>query len=37
MKDSMVNQVLSMGEYQWEGWGINRVKEGKYGGLVLYL
>jgi hypothetical protein len=37
MKDRKVKQVLSGGGYQWgRGGGMKRVKEGEYGGCVLY-
>jgi hypothetical protein len=37
MKDKKVKQFLSKGWYHWEGGGHNEmVKEGKYGGCILY-
>jgi hypothetical protein len=37
MKDKKVKQILSGVGYQWEGRGHKeRVKEGEYGGSILY-
>jgi hypothetical protein len=36
MQDRKVKQVLSGGGYQWRGGNKERVKEGEYGGSILY-
>jgi hypothetical protein len=35
-EDRKVKQVLSGGQYQWEGSDIRKAVGGEYGGIILY-